>query len=71
LTFKETTVINNMSIFNHCYEVKSCKEELTEFIDRTLDNYTAERNPLLKKLVELREEIEELEKQYDNYITNN
>jgi cell division septum initiation protein DivIVA len=63
-----------MSIYEHAADVQDCKEELTAFIDRVLDNYP--NNPekstvLLKQIVALQNDLEELEGQFEAYIKKN
>ena len=58
----------------HQFEVGTCLEEIKQFQDRVLDIFDPKdqkKIALLKELVSLQAELEDLEKQFDNYIQEN
>ena len=59
---------------DHQFEVGTCLEEIKQFQDRVLDIFDPKdqkKIALLKELVSLQAELEDLEKQFDNYIQEN
>ena len=58
----------------HQSEVGTCLEEIKQFQDRVLDIFDPKDQKkinLLKELVSLQAELEDLEKQFDDYIQDN
>jgi len=58
----------------HQFEVGTCLEEIKEFQNRVLDVFDPKDQKkinLLKELVSLQNELEDLEKEFDNYIQEN
>jgi hypothetical protein len=65
---------NNMTARDHQFEVGTCLEEIKQFQDRVLDVYDPKdqkKIALLKELVSLQAELEELDKEFENYIKEN
>lgn len=63
-----------MTAREHQFEVGTCLEEIKQFQDRVLDVYDPEdqkKIALLKELVSLQNELEDLEKEFENYIKEN
>jgi hypothetical protein len=59
---------------DHQFEVGTCLEEIKQFQDRVLDIFNPKDQKkinLLKELVSLQAELEDLEKQFDDYIQEN
>lgn len=64
----------NMTAREHQFEVGTCLEEIKEFQNRVLDVYDPEdqkKIALLKELVSLQNELEDLEKEFESYIKEN
>ena len=60
--------------FEHQMEVGTCLEEIKGFQDRVLDVFDPndqKKINLLKELVSLQNELEELEEQFNNYAKEN
>ncbi len=58
----------------HQSEVGTCLEEIKQFQDRVLDIFDPKDQKkinLLKELVSLQAELEDLEKEFDDYIQDN
>ena len=58
----------------HQFEVGTCLEEIKQFQDRVLDMYDPKDQKkinLLKELVALQNELEDLEKEFEEYIQDN
>lgn len=71
LTFGGT---GKMTAREHQFEVGTCLEEIKQFQDRVLDVYDPEdqkKIALLKELVSLQNELEDLEKEFESYIKEN
>lgn len=63
-----------MTARDHQFEVGTCLEEIKGFQDRVLDVYDPKDQKkinLLKELVSLQAELEELEKEFESYIQEN
>ena len=63
-----------MTAREHQTEVGTCLEEIKQFQDRVLDVYDPEdqkKIALLKELVSLQNELEDLDKEFENYIKEN
>lgn len=63
-----------MTAREHQFEVGTCLEEIKEFQNRVLDVYDPEdqkKIALLKELVSLQAELEDLEKEFESYIKEN
>ena len=63
-----------MTAREHQFEVGTCLEEIKQFQDRVLDVYDPEdqkKIALLKELVSLQNELEDLDKEFENYIKEN
>ena len=63
-----------MTAREHQFEVGTCLEEIKEFQDRVLDMYDPKDQKkinLLKELVSLQAELEDLEKEFESYINLN
>ena len=63
-----------MTARDHQFEVGTCLEEIKQFQDRVLDIYDPKdrkKIKLLEELVSLQAELEELEKEFENYIEEN
>ena len=65
---------NNMTARDHQFEVGTCLEEIKQFQDRVLDIYDPEdqkKIALLKELVSLQAELEDLDKEFEKYVQEN
>lgn len=63
-----------MTAREHQFEVGTCLEEIKQFQDRVLDVYDPEdqkKIALLKELVSLQSELEDLEKEFEKYVEEN
>jgi len=63
-----------MTARDHQFEVGTCLEEIKQFEDRILDMYDPKDQKkinLLKELVSLQNELEDLEKEFESYIQEN
>lgn len=63
-----------MTAREHQFEVGTCLEEIKAFQDRVLDIFDPKdqkKIKLLKELVSLQNELEDLETQFETYIQDN
>lgn len=63
-----------MTPFEHQYEVGTCLQEIKQFQDRVLDVFNPgdqKKINLLKELVSLQAELEELEKEFETFVDQN
>jgi hypothetical protein len=59
---------------DHQFEVGTCLEEIKQFQDRVLDIYDPKdqkKIALLKELVSLQAELEDLDKEFEKYVQEN
>ena len=59
---------------DHQFEVGTCLEEIKSFQDRVLDCYDPKdqkKIALLKELVSLQAELEDLDKEFEKYVEEN
>ena len=59
------------TILSHLEELSVCESEIADYIDRALDCYSAypeKASALLSSLVDLRTEVEELEKVFLSHL---